>query len=148
MIYESQVRRSEAHPAGAAANGNGRTNEPSSALSATLQPLEDVLQRGVDFARANPLVAAAGVAAVGALVVLAARKAPARRDDVSIDRMRYDLERFMDRHRNDASGIGQALSTAVTRVMESEPETIAMLRKAGERMMTRASDTFKSATSR
>lgn len=140
MIYESQVRRSQAHPAGQ----NGAEHEQPGPLSATLQPIEDALQRGVDFAKANPLVAAAGAAAVGALVVLAARKTSSpRRDELSIDRMRYDLERFLDRHRNDASGIGQALSSAFTRVMDSEPETVAMLKKAGERVMTRAADTLK-----
>lgn len=152
MIYESQVRRSQAHPAGSTDQHNGQHNgssgEPQSALNATLQPIEDALQRGVDFAKANPLLAVAGAAAVGALVVLASKKAVSRSDDTAVERMRHDLERFMARHRNDAAGLGQAVSSAFARVAEAEPETIAMLRKAGERMINRASDTLKSATGR
>ena len=152
MIYESQVRRSQAQPARSNEphnrSFNGSHSEPQSALNATLQPIEIALQRGVDFAKANPLLAVAGAAAVGALVVLASKKAISRNDDTAVERVRHDLERFMARHRNDAAGLGQAVSSAFARVAEAEPETLAVLRKAGERMMTRAADTLKSATGR
>lgn len=140
MIYESQARRSQ-YEAGTTEN-----SQPT-ALGASLQPIEDALQRGVDFAKANPLLAVAGAAAVGALVVMAAKKS-SRSDTGAIDRMRYDLDRFVSRHRDDASGIGQAISSAFNRVMEAEPETLAAVRKAGEKWVARASEQVRAAAGR
>lgn len=139
MIYESQVRRSEAR------EGMTETSEQT-ALGATLQPIEDALQKGVDFAKANPLVAVASAAAVGAILVMAA-KSSSRRDDTAVARMRHDLDRFLSRQRYDGSGISDTLSN-LTRSFTAEPETMAVLRKAFERGISRASDTLKSATTR
>ena len=101
MIYESQVRRSEAR------EGMTETSEQT-ALGATLQPIEYALQKGVDFAKANPLVAVASAAAVGAILVMAA-KSSSRRDDTAVARMRHDLDRFLSRQRYDGSGISDTL---------------------------------------
>lgn len=140
MIYESQARRSQ-YEAGTT------DNSQQTALGASLQPIEDALQRGVDFAKANPLLAVAGAAAVGALVVMAAKKS-SRSDTGAIDRMRYDLDRFVTRHRDDTSGIGQAISSAFNRMMEAEPETMAAVRKAGEKWVARASEQVRAAAGR
>lgn len=139
MIYESQVRRSETR--------EGTTdNSEQTALGATLQPIEDALQKGVEFAKANPLIAVASAAAVGAIVVMAAKSA-SRRDDTTIERMRHDLDRFLSRQRYDGSGISDTLSN-LTRSFTAEPETMAVLRKVLERGISRASDTLKSVTTR
>ncbi len=137
MIYESQVRRSQVRA------GTTENSEPT-ALAAALQPLENTLQRGADFARANPLVAVASVAAVGALLVMAA-KSKSRSDDTAVVKIRRDLNRFISSQRSEGAGLGDAVSS-LTRAFTSEPETMAAVRKAMERGIAKASDTIKSAT--